>query len=144
MRLIAATNRELEEAARKGEFRQDLYFSIEVVSLTMPPLREHRRGHPDTPVSLLVEKHLQEVREPSPSHCLARRFACLMNYDWPGNVRELENVIERALVLGSSEDILLEDLPESLLERDPAPGVGEAHYRARCERPEEAPDSECA
>ena len=128
IRLIAATNRELEEAARKGEFRQDLYFRLNVVSLTMPPLREHREDIPML-VSLLVEKHCKKCgAKPKP---LSREaLACLMNYDWPGNVRELENVIERALVLGSSEDILLEDLPESLLERDPAPGVGEAHYHA--------------
>ena len=76
-----------------------------------------------------MEKHCKKCgAKPKP---LSREaLACLQNYDWPGNVRELENVIERALVLGSSDDILPEDLPENLLERDPAPGVGEAKYHA--------------
>ena len=128
IRLIAATNRDLEEAARKGEFRQDLYFRLNVVSVTMPPLREHKEDIP-TLVSFLVEKHCKKCgAKPKP---LSREaLACLVNYDWPGNVRELENAIERALVLGSSEDILPEDLPENLLERDPAPGEGEAKYHA--------------
>jgi transcriptional regulator with GAF, ATPase, and Fis domain len=126
IRLIAATNRDLAEASRKGEFRQDLYFRLNVVSLTMPPLREHKEDIPML-VSFLVEKHCNKCgAKPKP---LSRQaLACLQNYDWPGNVRELENVIERALVLGTSEDILPEDLPENLLERDPAPGVGEAKY----------------
>ena len=128
IRLIAATNRDLEEASRSGGFRQDLYFRLNVVSLKMPPLREHKEDIPML-VSFLVEKHCNKCgAKPKP---LSREaLACLQNYDWPGNVRELENVIERALVLGSSEDILPEDLPENLLERDPAPGVGEARYHA--------------
>jgi len=128
IRLIAATNRNLEEASRKGEFRQDLYFRLNVVSLTMPPLREHKEDIPLL-VSFLVEKHCMKCgAKPKPLSRAA--LACLQNYDWPGNVRELENVIERALVLGSSDDILPEDLPENLLERDPAPGVAEAKYHA--------------
>jgi Nif-specific regulatory protein len=128
IRLIAATNRDLEEASRKNEFRQDLYFRLNVVSLNMPPLREHKEDIP-TLVSFLVEKHCKKCgAKPKP---LSREaLACLLNYDWPGNVRELENVIERALVLGSSDDILAEDFPETLLERTPAPGVGEAKYHA--------------
>src|SRR6201993_4347533 len=128
IRLIAATNRNLEEASRSGEFRQDLYFRLNVVSLTMPPLREHKDDIPLL-VSFLVEKHCKRCgAKPKP---LSREaLACLLNYDWPGNVRELENVIERALVLGSSEDILPDDLPENLLERAPTPGVGEAKYHA--------------
>jgi Nif-specific regulatory protein len=128
IRLIAATNRDLEEASRSGGFRQDLYFRLNVVSLKMPPLREHKEDIPML-VSFLVEKHCNKCgAKPKP---LSREaLSCLQNYDWPGNVRELENVIERALVLGSSDDILLEDLPENLLERDPAPGVGEARYHA--------------
>jgi transcriptional regulator with GAF, ATPase, and Fis domain len=128
IRLIAATNRNLEEASRSGEFRQDLYFRLNVVSLTMPPLREHKDDIPLL-VSFLVEKHCKRCgAKPKP---LSREaLACLLNYDWPGNVRELENVIERALVLGSSEDILPDDLPENLLERAPSPGVGEAKYHA--------------
>ena len=128
IRLIAATNRDLEEGVRAGQFRQDLFFRLNVVSLTMPPLREHKEDIPLL-VSFFVEKHFKKCgAKPKP---LSREaLACLMNYDWPGNVRELENVVERALVLGASEDILPEDLPEALLEREPAPGVSEAKYHA--------------
>jgi Nif-specific regulatory protein len=128
IRLIAATNRDLEECVRGGQFRQDLYFRLNVVSLTMPPLREHKEDIPLL-VTFFVEKHCKKCgAKPKP---LSREaLACLMNYDWPGNVRELENVVERALVLGTSDDILPEDLPEALLERDAAPGVNEAKYHA--------------
>ena len=128
IRLIAATNRDLEESVRAGEFRQDLYFRLNVVSLKMPPLREHKEDIPLL-VSFFVDKHCKRCG--AKLKPLSRdALACLMNYDWPGNVRELENVVERALVLGTSDDILPEDLPEALLERDPAPGVHEAQYHA--------------
>ena len=126
IRLIAATNRDLEDASRKGEFRHDLYYRLNVVSLKMPPLREHKEDIPGL-VSFLVEKHCHKSGA-SPKPLSREALACLQNYDWPGNVRELENVIERALVLGASEDILPEDLPENLLERELAPGMGEAKY----------------
>jgi transcriptional regulator with GAF, ATPase, and Fis domain len=128
IRLIAATNRDLAEASRKGEFRQDLYFRLNVVHLKMPALRDHREDIPML-VSFLVEKHCQKCGS-KPKPLSREALSCLMTYDWPGNVRELENVIEHALVLGSSDDILPEDLPENLLERDPAPGMGEARYHA--------------
>jgi Nif-specific regulatory protein len=126
IRLIAATNRDLDECVRNGQFRQDLYFRLNVVSITMPPLREHKEDIPLL-VTFFVQKHFKRCgAKPKP---LSREaLACLMNYDWPGNVRELENIVERALVLGNSDDILPEDLPEALLERDPAPGTDEAKY----------------
>jgi transcriptional regulator with GAF, ATPase, and Fis domain len=126
IRLIAATNRNLEDEVRAGQFRQDLYFRLNVVSLTMPPLREHKE---DIPLlfTFFVEKHFAKCgARPKPLSRAA--LACLMNHDWPGNVRELENVVERALVLGTSDEILPEDLPESLLERETAPGTNEAKY----------------
>jgi len=128
IRLIAATNRDLAEASRKGEFRQDLYFRLNVVNLNMPALRDHKEDIPML-VSFLVEKNCRKCgAKPKP---LSREaLACLQSYDWPGNVRELENTIERALVLGSADDILAEDLPENLLERAPAAGLGEAKYHA--------------
>ena len=76
-----------------------------------------------------MEKHCKKCGS-KPKPLSREALACLMNYDWPGNVRELENVVERALVLGTSDDILPEDLPESLLEREPAPGMEEAKYHA--------------
>jgi len=128
IRLIAATNRNLEDAVRDGQFRQDLYFRLNVVSLTMPPLREHKDDIPLL-VSFFVEKNWKKCAT-RPKPLSQEALDCLMNYDWPGNVRELENVIERALVLGSADDILAEDLPESLLERTPALGAHEATYHA--------------
>jgi transcriptional regulator with GAF, ATPase, and Fis domain len=114
VRLIAATNRDLKEASRTGAFRPDLYYRLNVVSLHMPALRERREDIPLLAAFFAAqygEKVKRRVAGISPE---AR--ACLMRYDWPGNVRELENAIERAVVLGSTEMILPEDLPDSLLE----------------------------
>ena len=128
IRLIAATNRNLEECVKNGTFRQDLYFRLNVVNLTMPALRDRKE---DIPLLASFFVHKQSKKSGMPLKQLSREaLAVLANYDWPGNVRELENVIERALVLGTSDVILPEDLPEALLEREPAPGVGEAKYHA--------------
>jgi Nif-specific regulatory protein len=96
--------------------------------MTMPALRERRDDIPML-ARHFVQKHAKRCKvKPRP---ISREALSLMvNYDWPGNVRELENAIERALVLGSSEMILPEDLPESLLERDPVPEMNEARYHA--------------
>jgi two-component system, NtrC family, response regulator HydG len=114
VRLVTATNKNLEDAVRAGTFRQDLYYRLNVVSITMPPLRD--RGDD---VQLLASyfcavysrKCKRRINGISPE---ARSL--LAAYDWPGNVRELQNVIERAVVLGGSEMISPEDLPETLLE----------------------------
>jgi transcriptional regulator with GAF, ATPase, and Fis domain len=114
IRLIAATNRDLQAMVREGRFRQDLFYRLNVVSVHMPPLRNRRS---DIPLLALyfVQKH---------GGATARRVTSiskealdrLSRYEWPGNVRELENVIERAVVLGSTEEIMPDDLPESVLE----------------------------
>ena len=120
VRVIAATNRDLKEASEKKEFRLDLYYRLNVVSVKMPALRERRKDIPILAsffVKRCAEKMKRNVLGISPE---AR--ACLMAYDWPGNVRELENAIERAVVLGSSEMILPEDLPESIVEHVGADG----------------------
>jgi Nif-specific regulatory protein len=128
IRLIAATNCKLDQAVREGAFRQDLYYRLAVLRMTMPALRERRDDIPML-ARHFVQKHAKRCKvKPRP---ISREALSLMvNYDWPGNVRELENAIERALVLGSSEMILPEDLPESLLERDPVPEMNEARYHA--------------
>jgi Nif-specific regulatory protein len=128
IRLIAATNRNLEQAVREGKFRQDLYYRLAVLKITMPTLRDRREDIPML-VRHFVQKHAKRCKV-KPRPISREALSCLVNYDWPGNVRELENAIERALVLGSSEMILPEDLPESLLERDPAPEMTEAKYHA--------------
>ncbi len=128
IRIIAATNCNLEQAVRDGNFRQDLYYRLAVLKMTMPPLRERRE---DIPMlgRYFVQKHAKRCKV-KPLPISREALACLMNYDWPGNVRELENAIERALVMGSSEMILPEDLPETLLERTPPPEMIEAKYHA--------------
>ena len=115
IRLIAATNRDLEEEVRKGGFREDLFYRLNVVSMRMPGLRERRED-----ISLLASYFAAKYAKRANRNVVgispqARAF--LLNYDWPGNVRELENAIERAVVLGSSDLILPEDLPEVVLEK---------------------------
>lgn len=128
IRVIAATNCNLEQAVRDGSFRRDLYYRLAVLKITMPPLRDRRDDIPML-ARHFVQKHAKRCRA-KPRPISREALSCLVNYDWPGNVRELENAIERALVLGSSDMILPEDLPESLLERTPAPEMTEAKYHA--------------
>jgi Nif-specific regulatory protein len=113
IRVIAATNRDLEQAVAGGAFRPDLCYRLNVVSVTMPPLRDRKE---DVPLlaRYFVQKHARSMRRRIEG--LSREAqACLMGYDWPGNIRELENAIERAVVLGSTDTILPEDLPEHIL-----------------------------
>lgn len=110
-RVIAATNRDLEGAVRQGQFRQDLFFRLNVVQIKLPPLRERKSDIP-----LLVNAFLEKF---SDSHGNARAIsedamARLIAYDWPGNVRELENAIERAVALGSGPILHAGDLPSNL------------------------------
>ena len=128
IRLIAATNCNLEQAVREGSFRQDLYYRLAVLRITMPTLRDRKDDIPML-VRHFVQKHAKRCKV-KPRPISREALACLRNYDWPGNVRELENAIERALVMASSDVILPEDLPESLLERPPLPEMAEASYHA--------------
>jgi transcriptional regulator with GAF, ATPase, and Fis domain len=115
VRIIAATNRNLEQMVAAGEFREDLYFRLRVVELTVPPLRERRADLPALCDSLLprVARRAGYAVKPIAQDALAR----MMGYAWPGNVRELENVLERALVLGEGPEIAATDL--ELSERAP-------------------------
>jgi Nif-specific regulatory protein len=126
IRVIAATNRDLEDAVRKGEFRQDLYYRLAVVKMTMPPLRERREDIPML-TRHFVQKHAMRCRVKA-KPISREAMAALVNYEWPGNVRELENAIERSLVMGSSDMVLLEDLPESLLEQNAPEDITEGKY----------------
>lgn len=126
IRLIAATNKDLADAVKTRAFREDLYYRLNVVSVVVPPLRERPEDIAilaEYFVSKFAAKCKVKAKKISPE-----AVARLMNYDWPGNVRELENAIERALVLGVSDAIQPEDLPESVLERDVAFGAQEAKY----------------
>jgi len=113
-RVIAATNRNLEEAIKSGHFRQDLYYRLNVVSTVVPPLRDRPDDIPLLAMyfaAKYAEKCKRAVKGIS-----AEARSLLMKYSWPGNVRELENAIEHAMVLGLSDEIVVEDLPEALLE----------------------------
>jgi Nif-specific regulatory protein len=125
-RVIAATNKILEEAIKAGEFRQDLYYRLNVVSVVVPPLRER----PDD-IALLAmyfaSRYSEKCNRPLKGISSEAR-ALLMNYSWPGNVRELENAIERAIVLGIGDEIVPEDLPDTLLEVQTAEGSSGTYY----------------
>lgn len=116
IRVVAATNQDLEKAIKDGRLRADLYYRLNVVSITLPPLRERREDIPLL-ANYFALKHCKRLNRPAIS-ISAEAQAYLTHYDWPGNVRELENAIERAVVLGSGEVIRPENLPEDLLEID--------------------------
>src|SRR5437667_1609387 len=116
IRVVAATNKDLEQAIAQGTFRQDLYYRLNVVQLELPRLRQRPEDIPLLAsyfATKYADKCNRRVTGISPE-----AKARLIGYDWPGNVRELENAIERAVVLGTTESILLEDLPEAVLERE--------------------------
>jgi len=126
IRVIAATNLDLAEAVKDGKFREDLYHRLNVVMLESPPLRERKEDIP-----LLARYFLQRSSE----RCKRRvegvspeAEQMLMQYSWPGNVRELENAMERAVVLGVSEWVLQEDLPETLAESAPQDAGTKYHH----------------
>ena len=130
-RLIAATNRDLESAARTGAFRQDLYYRLNVVSLVLPPLRERREDIP-----LLAEYFVRKHAARSGRRVDAiepEALSRLSRYDWPGNVRELENAIEQALALGVSAHITAEDLPSNLTAPSSTPHPSSLNYHATIE-----------
>jgi len=128
VRIIAATNVDLRQMVREGRFREDLFYRLNVISIELPPLRQRKEDIP-----LLVEYFLRKYAEENDRP--VRRISPealrpLMAYSWPGNVRELENVIERAVVLSSGDEINLELLPDSLLGRGSSLSLHDAHSEA--------------
>ncbi len=109
IRIIAATNQNLTERIAKGEFREDLYYRLNVVELLMPALRERKKDIP------LIARHFVDIFQKEKGHFQIEISQAAMDimtkYDWPGNVRELRNAIERAVVMGNAREILPEDLP---------------------------------
>ncbi|OGP84634.1 MAG: Fis family transcriptional regulator [Deltaproteobacteria bacterium RBG_13_65_10] len=113
VRLIAATNKDLENAIAKGTFRSDLFYRINVVPLFLPPLRERRED-----ISLLVDHFLKKVATGTnrrPKRFSQKALDLLTNYDWPGNVREMENVVERVVALTDADIIEEKDLPDEIV-----------------------------
>jgi len=124
VRLIAATNRDLEQEMESGGFREDLFYRLNVINIEVPPLRERVEDIP------LLAEHFLETRagavgdgESAPTSISPDAMEVLEGYHWPGNVRELENVMERAIVLADGEEIDEDILPDRLTEPTPEPLV---------------------
>jgi DNA-binding NtrC family response regulator len=125
IRVVAATNQDLELAVQQKRFREDLYYRLNVIPVTIPPLRERRSDIPQ-----LVDHFLKRPRgrRASMTNCSPEALSCLMDYHWPGNIRELENIIERLVVLNHSGTIEVADLPERLQRRPVSADPTEAHF----------------
>jgi two-component system response regulator AtoC len=121
VRVIAATNRDLDEAIREGEFREDLYYRIAVVPISLPALR-HRAEEVPILTHHIIE-HLQDRLRIEVNGIEPDAMEALVGYSWPGNVRELENVLERAAVLAEGSSVTLEDLPRKIRVPDESPQV---------------------
>jgi transcriptional regulator with GAF, ATPase, and Fis domain len=131
VRLVAATNRKLSEEVAEGRFREDLYYRINVVTITLPPLRDRRSDIPllaenalKNRFAHLAQGHVKEISREA--------MEVLLDYSWPGNVRQLESAIERALLLCEGDRIMPKDLPQEVLSRA-TPGRG-GNERARSDR----------
>jgi len=115
VRIIAATNQDLEKAIRERTFREDLYYRLNVIPIDVPPLRKRKSD-----IILLVHhfiKRFNKEKKKRVGHLSQEVMDLLLQYDWPGNVRELENTIERLVILKGKGDILLEDLPDKILDK---------------------------
>ena len=117
VRIISATNQQLEPLVKEGRFREDLFYRLNVVTITLPPLRERREDIPLL-ANHFVQKFTEEYKK-SISHISPEALDIFMEYPWPGNVRELENTIERAVIFSIHPIILPEDLPQKLLDANP-------------------------
>jgi transcriptional regulator with PAS, ATPase and Fis domain len=116
VRVVAATNRSLEEEMKAGRFREDLYYRLNVVTIELPLLRERRQDIPELVEHFLTTRRLGSV----PYRLEPEALEALVRHDWQGNVRELANVLERSQILAQDHIITLDDLPEALVEGAPA------------------------
>jgi two-component system, NtrC family, response regulator AtoC len=112
VRVVAATNQDLEQAVQQKRFREDLYYRLNVIPVTIPPLRERRSDIPQLVNHFLAK--LNRDKQIAPANCSPDAMARLMEYHWPGNIRELENMIERLAVLSHSGTIDVSDLPDRI------------------------------
>jgi DNA-binding NtrC family response regulator len=118
LRIIAATNRELRQAIREGEFREDLFYRLSVVVIDIPPLRERVEDIDKFAAAFIAD--LNRARATSVQGISEDALRLLRQYEWPGNVRELRNVIERAMILCSGDQINVGDLPAEIVSKEPA------------------------
>ncbi len=127
VRLISATHRDLPGEIGAGRFREDLYYRLRVVTLELPPLREHKED-----LAVLVDAFLEQLgaRHKHRAHLSPEAMSLLRRYDWPGNVRELRNALERTLVLCDGDEITSADFPEEIREYRGAAGAGGAAKKA--------------
>ena len=114
VRFLAATNKDLQKLSREEKFRSDLFHRLNVISIALPPLREHREDIPAL-AEYFAAQHARNCSR-TIAGISQEALACLTGYNWPGNIRELENALERAVVIGTSDHIQAEDLPESIAE----------------------------
>jgi len=115
VRIISATNKNLKELVAKGDFREDLYYRLNVIKIALPPLRKRQEDIP-----LLVEHFIKTMESARKKNIVGVRndaLKYLLNYNWPGNIRELQNVLERAIALASTKYVTREDLPEEIIKR---------------------------
>lgn len=120
-RIVTATNKDLEKAVKEGQFREDLYYRLNVIPLHLPPLRKMKEDVP-----LLIEHFLHELsrrKKKEPPILTRETMNCLINHRWPGNVRELENLIERLIILKEGDEVTPDDLPERLREKRHTPEI---------------------
>ncbi|MEN9722815.1 MAG: hypothetical protein RJB38_801 [Pseudomonadota bacterium] len=115
VRIIAATNKDLEREVREGHFREDLYFRLNVIDLHMPSLRHRPEDIPALADGLLQKAFVAANRPPRPMSQEVHQ--AIQSYPWPGNIRELKNALERAAILCSSDQVTLDDLPDRVVER---------------------------
>jgi DNA-binding NtrC family response regulator len=134
IRVIAATNRNLAKSVRDGTFREDLFFRLNVIPMTLPPLRERKDDIPRL-AEMFITRHCRDLKKP-PMRLSTDARAALEEYDWPGNVRELGNVLERAVVLNDGDEIASADL--ALPVRYPPLEEASDVYRSRIETAEKA------
>jgi transcriptional regulator with GAF, ATPase, and Fis domain len=115
VRILAATNKDLDDLVQDGSFREDLYYRLKVIPVSMPPLRDRRSDIP------LLVHHFMEVmskaRKQKQKNVSKDVMKALVNYDWPGNVRELENIIERMVILAEGDQLTLDDLPGKIAKK---------------------------
>ena len=122
VRIIAATNRDLQAAMKQGNFREDLYYRLNVVPIKLPPLREHKEDIPEL-ARFFADRFANETKRPAVD-LIDSALSKLMAYDWPGNVRELANIIERAVVLGQDPAIQAQDLAAEIVNSQRTPASG--------------------